>query len=129
MKEFTHCPRCNTNLQGKDIYQHFFEEYSKNGIPDYARSIEDIKKAIKDYPDLYSNAPKLKELKAMTPVQLAAWDTAQKYDWTKKNPITFKREIGIEIPDYYDGVIIYKCPDCQHKWKRFDWVDDKHLTN
>ena len=31
----------------------------------------------------------------------------------------FSRLIGIEIPGKYDGVSIWKCPDCGCEWERF----------
>ena len=31
----------------------------------------------------------------------------------------FNRVIGIEHPELYDGVLVWKCPDCGHEWNRF----------
>lgn len=28
----------------------------------------------------------------------------------------YKREIGIEDPLVYDGIIAWKCPDCKYQW-------------
>lgn len=28
----------------------------------------------------------------------------------------YKREIGVEIPEEYDGVWYYMCPDCKGEW-------------
>lgn len=28
----------------------------------------------------------------------------------------WRREIGVEIPELYDGVWYWKCPDCGHGW-------------
>jgi len=28
----------------------------------------------------------------------------------------FKREIGIEIPEKYDGIWYFMCPDCEGEW-------------
>lgn len=28
----------------------------------------------------------------------------------------YKLEIGVEVPEYYDGVYYYKCPDCGGTW-------------
>ena len=36
----------------------------------------------------------------------------------------WRREIGIEDPKQYDGVLWWKCPDCEHVWKRFPWSPD-----
>ena len=34
-----------------------------------------------------------------------------------KNPPThYSRIIGVEIPGKYDGVSLWKCPDCNHQW-------------
>ncbi len=128
-KEPNNCPKCNCDLNGKDIYQHFLNEYTTNGN-EYSNTIEQVLGSIKDYPELYKGAPSEAELRAMTEIELNAWYTASHYGWTKQNPQTFKKEIGIEIPGYYDGVVIWMCPECKHKWKRFDWVrDDLLLTN
>jgi uncharacterized C2H2 Zn-finger protein len=130
MKEIDNCPKCNANFNSKDIYQHFLYEYAKYGIPSYSRGVEDIEKAKLDYPELYKTAPSKEELEKMSPVELAAWNSAQQYGWTKENPRCFRREIGIEIPGVWDGVVIWKCPACNFKWKRagFEWVDDKYLN-
>ena len=32
----------------------------------------------------------------------------------------YKREIGIEIPSIYDGVLYYECPSCRKAWERDD---------
>lgn len=130
MTELSHCPKCNASFDGEDIYQFFFNKYSKDGIPDYARDIEDIKKSIKLYPTIYKNAPSFDELEKMSELELAAWDTANNYGWSKKNPKCFRKELGIEIQGLYDGVVLFQCVDCKHKWKRvgFEWIDDKYLN-
>lgn len=28
----------------------------------------------------------------------------------------WKREIGIEIPEIYDGIYYWECPDCKGQW-------------
>lgn len=28
----------------------------------------------------------------------------------------FKREIGMEFPELYDGILYYMCPDCKGEW-------------
>ena len=28
----------------------------------------------------------------------------------------FRREVGYEFPDLYDGVWYWQCPDCGHQW-------------
>jgi hypothetical protein len=64
----------------------------------------------------------------MSYLQLNAWYSAHNYGWSEENPVTFKKEIGIEIQGYYDGIVVYRCAECDYRWKRFDWVDDKYLT-
>ncbi len=32
---------------------------------------------------------------------------------------TWKRKIGIQVWGVYDGVLIWRCPDCGHNWPRF----------
>lgn len=42
--------------------------------------------------------------------------------WLKDNPDEWphwQRRIGIEVQGEYDGVLIWKCPDCKHVWPRF----------
>ncbi len=63
----------------------------------------------------------------MTEIELNAWYTANNYGWTFKNPKCFQNQLGIEVSEIYDGVIMYQCPDCKHVWKRFDWVSDEIL--
>lgn len=128
MNEISNCPKCNLDFRGKDIYQHFLEAYSKEGGCAFPRTIEQILEAIRNYPELYDDkAPSEKELRAMTPIELAAWDAAQMYGWSSSNPVTFRKEIGIEVPGYYDGVALWRCPSCRYTWKRFDWVKDEIL--
>jgi hypothetical protein len=31
----------------------------------------------------------------------------------------FRREIGVEHPEIYDGMLYYRCPDCSGAWHRF----------
>jgi hypothetical protein len=31
----------------------------------------------------------------------------------------FSRLIGIEVRGVYDGVLLWECPDCQKRWRRF----------
>ena len=31
----------------------------------------------------------------------------------------WSRKIGIEIPELYDGIFRWRCPDCAHEWNRF----------
>jgi len=31
----------------------------------------------------------------------------------------WRREIGIEVRGVYDGVLFWRCPDCEHEWDRF----------
>lgn len=119
------CPKCNFDLRGEDIYQHFLKEYSKK--IEYPVRLYEVLAAIHNYPDFFKDAPSEEELRKMTHIELNAWKTASMYGWTKKNPLAFKKEIGIEISGVYDGVIIYKCPNCNHLWKRFDFVPDKYL--
>lgn len=38
-------------------------------------------------------------------------------------PHRFSRLIGVELPlnhpQHYDGVSLWRCPDCNHEWNRF----------
>lgn len=36
----------------------------------------------------------------------------------------WRREIGIEVQGFYDGVSYWRCPDCLHTWKAMPWVPD-----
>ena len=41
-------------------------------------------------------------------------------DWLKTNPWpTWRKFLGIEVRGVYDGVLIWKCEDCNHQWPRF----------
>ena len=48
---------------------------------------------------------------------------ASDYGWTKENPISFRNDIGVEIPEYYDGVVFLMCPKCERWWKAKEWVN------
>lgn len=37
----------------------------------------------------------------------------------------FRREIGVEVPGVYDGILYWICPDCPGKWHR--WPEGHHL--
>jgi hypothetical protein len=37
----------------------------------------------------------------------------------------FRREIGVEIPGVYDGVLFWQCPDCAGRWHR--WPEGHEL--
>ncbi len=129
IKSMNNCPKCKTNLDGEDIYEYFLNKYSKpkeGFVPVTKTTILRLKK---EYPTLYQNFPSNAEIKKMTRIQLSALYTANQYGWTKQNPKKFQKQIGIEIPGVYDGVIVWQCPDCGHKWKRFDWVSDKYLIS
>ena len=34
-------------------------------------------------------------------------------------PYRFSRIIGVEMPEFYDGVAKWRCPDCSAEWDRF----------
>lgn len=38
----------------------------------------------------------------------------------------FHREIGIEVPWEFDGVLFWSCPDCGGTWQRFDLTSPLH---
>lgn len=58
-----------------------------------------------------------------------AEEYAASYGWTPENPKSFRKEIGVEYPNLYDGVAVFECPDCKFKWKRFSWVPDSYLAD
>lgn len=42
--------------------------------------------------------------------------------WLRDNPDEWphwQRRFGIEVRGVYDGILIWKCPDCNHMWPRF----------
>ena len=51
---------------------------------------------------------------------IRAFEAARSYGWREDNQICFKKEIGIEIPGAYDGILFYKCPECKCYWRRFE---------
>lgn len=46
-----------------------------------------------------------------------ALEAAEMYGWTKENPKSFSRIIGL-YSDSLDRTIAFMCPDCQHKMER-----------
>ena len=125
--EFNNCTECNFDFNSKDIYQHFLDEYNKNGGYQYTKTVEEILKSAALYPEQYLPLP---DFSAMTQHEIDAWNSARMYGWTFENPKCFRNEIGIEIHaekagDYgYDGISLYQCPECGYAWKRFPWVPD-----
>ena len=101
MSDLDNCPCCGVSFNDIDIYEHFLATYREKGIPSYRAETETLEEA--------------------------ALESASRYGWTEESPKCFRREFGCEFEGYYDGIVIYKCPDCGYKWKRFDWVDDKYL--
>lgn len=45
-------------------------------------------------------------------------------DWELQTPTyrQLRREVGVEIPEVYDGVLYYYCPDCGGAWHA--WTKD-----
>lgn len=41
----------------------------------------------------------------------------------------YKREIGVEIPQFYDGIYFYTCPDCRHEWGGYRALKGDHAKN
>lgn len=49
----------------------------------------------------------------------------------------YSRKIGVEIPEIYDGVLYWLCPDCDATWNRWDeqastvlWAQaEKHMVS
>ena len=39
----------------------------------------------------------------------------------------YRREIGVEVRGVHDGVLYWKCPDCQGTWQR--WPEGSSLFN
>jgi hypothetical protein len=56
-------------------------------------------------------------------------EIAGSYGWTEDNPKTFNKLIGIEIQGEYDGVLYWKCPDCESYWGRFSGNEVTNLEN
>ena len=129
--DFNNCPSCGVDFNKDDIYNFFLKMYKKEGIPKYAKNKDEIKKVAKQYPSQYDGF--FETAKGMGKVQLAALESAYSYGWRKNNPKCFRKEIGIEIIAEktgewgYDGISLWKCPDCGHIWKRGEWVPDHVL--
>ena len=122
------CPKCGLDFNGEDIYQLFLKRYTEDGGYQYAKSRDAIRSSALQYPQFYSPLP---DLDNMSDFEVAAWDSARSYGWTFENPKCFRKEIGIELreDDYrYDGVALWECPECHYRWKRFDDVPDKYLS-
>lgn len=42
------------------------------------------------------------------------------------NHTHYSRMIGVEVPWVYDGVLYWKCPDCNIAWPRFPDTDPRY---
>ena len=83
------CPKCDFNLDGGDIFEHF-KEMRANGDSYYKDKTDD-------------------EIR----------ETAAMYGWSEETPKRFENIIGIEIRGKYDGVSYWKCPKCTTTWNRW----------
>lgn len=52
-------------------------------------------------------------------------EVASHYGYTKEKPVYWNKLIGVETDDY-DGVSIWRCPECNSEWCR--WTN-KELKN
>lgn len=63
------------------------------------------------------------------------WDIGKQgkeaaHEWLKTNPWpTWGRHMGIEVQGAYDGVLIWRCRDCEHMWPRFSKEGWESLHN
>lgn len=120
--DFDNCPHCGVSFLGKDIYQHFLDEYTANWPYKYAITKERMLQSKKEYPDLYTGFPD--NLDDLTDIEANALYTARSYGWTKENPKCFKHTLmGVEIQGEYDGILFWQCTACNTYWKRFEWSD------
>ena len=108
---FDNCPNCNYNLNGEDIYEFYLKKYTQDGLPKFARTLNEIIEDRRYFSYLHLDAPSNEELATLNRFELAAWDTASRYGWSFKNRTCFRREIGIQLlNDGFDGVSIFMCP-------------------
>ncbi len=52
-------------------------------------------------------------------------------DWDPTTPppsTHFRRVIGVELQGVYDGILYWKCPDCEKAWNRWPPTDYRWLT-
>lgn len=121
--DFDECPHCKTSFIGKDIYEHFLEQYKNDPNYPYLRTKEDILESIRIYPDLYAGLS-VDDINNSSFFEMNALYTARSYGWTKENPKSFKHTIvGVEVQGVYDGVLFWHCSKCNTYWKRFPWSD------
>jgi len=83
------CPACGTNWNAGDIFE-TFKQMRAAGDSFYVNKTDE----------------EIEEI-------------AGQYGWTRENPVSFSRLIGVEIRGEYDGVSYWRCPDCNHQWPRF----------
>ncbi len=91
--EYKNCPSCNVSWVGEDIFKCFLN--------------------IKNNP----NHPLYNSYKNHTEKEIL--EVASMYGYTLENPKHFENQIGLEYPELYDGILIYKCPSCNNTVGRF----------
>jgi hypothetical protein len=127
MSEYKECPSCGISFEGKDIYQHFYDDYKTNGIPDYMSREKAIDSITHSY--LRIKEKPVPVLYNMIDLEVAALASASMYSWTPDKPTTFGiNHCGCEVQGVYDGVLYYVCDACGYRWKRFEWCPDKYIT-
>jgi hypothetical protein len=62
------------------------------------------------------------DLLSECPVCKGLWDggpVPKKYRKFYSAPYRFSRLVGVEIPEKYDGISYWECPDCKTQWDRW----------
>lgn len=94
--EYKNCPSCNVSWVGEDIFKSFLN--------------------IKNDP----NHPLYNSYKNHTETEILG--VASMYGYTLENPKHFENQIGLEYPELYDGILIYKCHSCNNTVGRFSGI-------
>lgn len=88
------CPKCKSDLRGEPMDpKHFVHDRTSE---EHQRSVETHKK-----------------------YNLTGECTCLPYGDKAPEDRFYSRLIGMEVRGVYDGVLIWYCPDCGHKWPRF----------
>ena len=127
MSDKKKCNSCGIFFEGKDIYQHFYDDYKEHGIPSYLMKDKAVD-------SIYHSYSRIKQLpipntSKMTDIEVAAFSSASMYSWTPENKTTFGINMHlVEIPEIYDGVIFGECDSCGFRWKVNPICPDKYIN-
>lgn len=98
--EHGHCPNCNTDLDGRGIWKYFNTEFQNKG----------------DWLDRDGKYTDTRRVLSPEEAAVRADEVAKNYGATRTTG-KWGRQIGLYSMEE-DRTVRWKCPACDHEWKR-----------